>query len=414
MEIDVRPRSHASALQAQAHAVIAAENIYRASVQVEIPFASYRLPNAADTTTLVQFSKTLSPLALHSESDIKGFAFAPFDLTGNSRSILIAPDLFFQGQRVSSSAVFSAAKNYSLGAEFLRALSANAADLCSPKFLYRDKAVRSASKETYCTGVATAQAAMQAGAFRKVVLSRSETSPLPDAFNAFEFFTALCKAYPHAFVSLVSLPGIGTWIGATPEVLLRADEKNLETVALAGTHKLSAGEDADLFVWGSKERDEQQVVTDYITARFFSTGLSAEVSEPETLVAGNVIHLRTQIRSTVGSAESQVWKKVAMALHPTPAVCGYPQAEAKAFIAQHEGYDRSYYTGFLGSIGLDSNTGLEGTASLFVNLRCVELLRTEAVFYAGAGITLGSQPEAEWNETAFKMETLRSVMLKTK
>ena len=57
-------------------------------------------------------------------------------------------------------------------------------------------------------------------------------------------------------------------------------------------------------------------------------------------------------------------KKIILALHPTSAVCGLPKQEAKEFILQNEGYNREYYSGFLGELNID-----------FVTFRCGRAVR---------------------------------------
>ncbi len=91
-------------------------------------------------------------------------------------------------------------------------------------------------------------------------------------------------------------------------------------------------------------------------------------------------------------------------MHPTPAVCGIPLDSAKQFIKQTEGYDRKYYTGFLGPCNVNGKT------NLFVNLRCAELFANNINLYIGGGITKDSIPEKEWEETELKSKTLLSVL----
>ena len=51
----------------------------------------------------------------------------------------------------------------------------------------------------------------------KVVVSRSAERVLPATFAPAQTFAELCVRYPTAFVSLVAIPGIGTWLGASPK-----------------------------------------------------------------------------------------------------------------------------------------------------------------------------------------------------
>jgi isochorismate synthase len=96
--------------------------------------------------------------------------------------------------------------------------------------------------------------------------------------------------------------------------------------------------------------------------------------------------------------------QVLHSLHPTSAVCGMPKQEALSFILEKEGYNRAFYSGFLGPVHL------QGQSNLFVNLRCMQLQKTSAILYVGAGITQDSIPCAEWDETVLKSKTLLSVL----
>ena len=113
------------------------------------------------------------------------------------------------------------------------------------------------------------------------------------------------------------------------------------------------------------------------------------------------------------------------ALHPTPAVCGFPKQKAKEFILQHENYNRQYYTGFLGELNLKQsrtrNTNrrnVENNAyavvktysNFYVNLRCMQLKNETALVYVGGGITRDSDPEKEWEETVNKTKTIGNVL----
>ena len=91
-------------------------------------------------------------------------------------------------------------------------------------------------------------------------------------------------------------------------------------------------------------------------------------------------------------------------LHPTSAVCGMPQLPAKKFIEEHEGFDRQFFSGYLGPLNMEEET------HLFVNLRCLRLNQGSATLFAGAGVTADSHPHKEWIETQLKFDTLLSVI----
>jgi isochorismate synthase len=71
---------------------------------------------------------------------------------------------------------------------------------------------------------------------------------------------------------------------------------------------------------------------------------------------------------------------------------------------ENEGYDRSFYSGFLGPMHVD------GQSHLYVNLRCMQVRERTATLYVGGGVTRDSDPCAEWRETELKAETLLAVL----
>jgi isochorismate synthase len=91
-------------------------------------------------------------------------------------------------------------------------------------------------------------------------------------------------------------------------------------------------------------------------------------------------------------------------LHPTSAVCGMPLDKSLEFLKLHEGYDRSFYAGYLGPVNVNNNI------NIFVNLRCMQLMDHQAQLYAGAGVTIDSIPEEEFEETEMKFNTLLNVI----
>jgi isochorismate synthase len=91
-------------------------------------------------------------------------------------------------------------------------------------------------------------------------------------------------------------------------------------------------------------------------------------------------------------------------LHPTSAVCGMPKEITQKFIEKHEGFDRSYFSGYIGPVNVQYET------NIYVNLRCTKLENNHAQLFAGAGIISNSNPEKEWKETEIKMDTILSVI----
>lgn len=197
-----------------------------------------------------------------------------------------------------------------------------------------------------------------------------------------------------AFIYLVSSPYFGTWIGATPEILISGDESRLKSMSLAGTKKSASD------LWTEKEQEEQQLVTDFVKEQILNSQSTHFTEFPvETIHTGAVYHLCTRFEF---SLSQRYWSDLIQALHPTPAVCGLPREKALKLIGKHETHNRNLYAGLIGKKSKEE-------LAVFVNLRCMEVSKNDFLLYIGGGITQRSIPENEWNETENKAKTLMRV-----
>ena len=260
----------------------------------------------------------------------------------------------------------------------------------------------------FCGDVVEAVESIKRGIFEKVVLSRFDDQILPDDFDHMIAFDAACKAYPNAFVYLISTPNFGCWLGATPETLLEINNNVFKTVSLASTQKLSANQNMNEVAWTQKEIQEQAIVSRYIIDCFKKIRLREYLENgPKTIQAGRMAHLKTIYEVDMEAVNiPELASTMLELLNPTSAVCGMPLQPALDFIKKHEKYDRELYAGFLGPINMD------GYTHLFVNLRCMKIMGQTGRFYAGAGITENSNPEKEFEETQLKMQTLKKIIFR--
>lgn len=232
----------------------------------------------------------------------------------------------------------------------------------------------------------------------KAVFSRIKMQSFQNEFIE-DLFYELEKNYKNAFVYLVSSKEFGTWIGASPEILIESHADFMFTTALAGTKKT---EEVDV-EWGEKELFEQQIVTDYVLKTLENLKLkSIESNGPYDFSAGPVTHLKTDISADLNHVKP--WT-VAVNLHPTPAIGGYPKDKALALIQSVEPHNRGIYTGVIGLID-------ENSSKLYVNLRCAQLLNKSIYLYLGGGFTNQSIPDLEWHETENKSKTILNFVKK--
>lgn len=211
-------------------------------------------------------------------------------------------------------------------------------------------------------------------------------------------FMSLCRAFPSAFVFMFSTAETGTWIGATPELLLKAIPgiPQVSTMALAGTLPADNTES-----WDAKNIEEQRLVTDFISGVLRAHMGDCSVSAPETLTAGPVRHICTRIDAPVGDRwDLNALDRLLCDLAPTPAVCGSDREDALEFLGRHECFDRQWYGGFCGVLTSPAQF------ALYVSLRCAAVGRNGFTLFAGGGITPLSDPDTEWEETVRKSRTM--------
>jgi len=341
-------------------------------LQQNLPFVLYNKP---DSDQLIGFFQQNDNLYFVENFDEIGFIFAPFDgkkvfIPENLSEIRIAD---FEINLNNKTTFFPKEENVS------------------------------EVKNNYKIVVQKAIDTIQSGELIKVVLSRKEIVDLTH-FDAMNLFQKLLNEYPTAFTYCFFHPKVGLWLGAFSEQFLKLENTIFHTMAVAGTHIYQGSEN---IIWGNKEKEEQQLVTDYIFEKVKKILSNSTISEPYTLKAGNVLHIKTDIQGTLNTDSNL--NEVVEILHPTPAVCGLPTDNAKNFILANEGYDREYYSGFLGELNKDFISHEKNT-DLYVNLRCVKIEKNQAHVYVGGGITKDSIPENEWIETVNKSMTIKKIL----
>lgn len=193
-------------------------------------------------------------------------------------------------------------------------------------------------------------------------------------------------------------------VGATPERLFSKRGTHISTEALAGTRARSEASAEQSLLGSAKDLEEHAPVVAAIVASLRDLGAQVRVETAARAKAvANLVHLRTGIEAELPVGSSTDAATVLGALHPTPAVGGWPTAAARVFIRTHEA-PRGWYAGPLG--WFDAT----GDADVHVMLRCALLRGARAWVYAGGGIVATSDPMAEWDETSLKMAPLLSAL----
>lgn len=260
----------------------------------------------------------------------------------------------------------------------------------------------------WTAAVEGAAARLRAGEAEKVVLAREVVARGDGVVSAGMVARALRAAYPSCFTYLVAGADGTAFAGASPELLVRRSGRRAYSQPMAGSVARGASdvEDERLaaeLTASRKDVDEHRVVARFVVdaLRPFATSVSAR--DAEVVRFTNIQHLATSVVAELREPAADLLT-LASALHPTPAVGGWPGARADALIDALEGMERGWYAGAVG--WMDAR----GDGELAVALRCGLLWEDGARLYAGVGVMPDSDPARELEETELKFKALLTAL----
>jgi menaquinone-specific isochorismate synthase len=264
-------------------------------------------------------------------------------------------------------------------------------------------------RRSYESAVSRAVGRISRGEFEKIVLARAKDVRAADPLHPLRILNGLRQRFPDCNSFSVANGRGQSFIGASPELLLRVEGSTAFTEALAGSagRGSTASEDAALgkrLLHSEKDLREQRIVLDSILRGLAPLDLDLKYSaRPLLRRLSNVQHLHTPIEAKLPRGVRLL--DMLGRLHPTPAVGGNPRELAVPAIAELEAFPRGLYGGALGWI--DSR----GSGEFIVGLRSALIDGSRARMYAGAGIVAGSSPETEFAETELKFRAMQDALL---
>jgi menaquinone-specific isochorismate synthase len=254
--------------------------------------------------------------------------------------------------------------------------------------------------------VADATERIVAGDFDKVVLAREVRVTADVPIPRLALAHRLRRAFPGCFTFAV-----GELVGASPELLVSRAGDTVRAHPMAGTTPRGGDPTTDARLAASllastKDREEHQITIDMVweTLLPFSSYVDSE-PEPSIVAVANVQHLATMVEGRLSHPPASVLELVA-ALHPTPAVAGWPLTPALGYIAANEGIDRDRYAGPVGWVDA------KGNGTWAVGIRSAIVQGTEAKLFAGVGVVSDSDPVAELAETEAKFQAVLSAIVR--
>ncbi len=260
------------------------------------------------------------------------------------------------------------------------------------------------SEAAWTAAVAAATRRLRSGTAEKVVLAREVLAHGDGPVAAGPVARALRAAYPSCFTYLATGDDGTAFVGASPELLVRRRGPQVTSQPMAGSVRRGADDTEDDELAGrllasAKDAAEHAVVPRFVVRALEAFSERVEASAPEVARFTNIQHLATTIRARLREPAPNALE-LAAALHPTPAVGGYPVDAALRLIDEFEAMERGWYAGAVG--WLDGR----GDGELAVALRCGLLWGDGARLYAGVGVMPDSDPAAELEETEVKLRAL--------
>jgi len=260
----------------------------------------------------------------------------------------------------------------------------------------------------WTAAVQTAVARLRAGEAQKAVLAREVMARGDGVVSAGMVVRGLRAAYPSCFTYLVTGADGTAFAGASPELLIRRAGRHAFSQPMAGSVARGGNDAEDERLASELSASQKDVIEHRLVSRFVVEALrpftaTITAGEPEVARFTNIQHLATNVSAELRDPTPDVLT-LAAALHPTPAVGGWPRRAADALIDDLEAMERGWYAGAVGWI--DGR----GDGELAVALRCGLLWEDGARLYAGVGVMPDSDPARELEETELKFKALLTAL----
>ena len=261
----------------------------------------------------------------------------------------------------------------------------------------------------WTAAVQDASARLRSGEAEKVVLAREVVARGDGVVSAGMVLRGLRAAYPSCFTYLVTGADGTAFAGASPELLIRRTGARALAQPMAGSVARGSSDADDerlarTLMESPKDAAEHRLVSRFVVEALRPYAEVVVSQDPEVVSFTNIQHLATTVTASLHHPAADVLT-LGAALHPTPAVGGWPREAANRLIDELEGMERGWYAGAVG--WMDGR----GDGELAVALRCGLLWEDGARLYAGVGVMPDSDPARELEETELKFKALLTALV---
>ena len=239
---------------------------------------------------------------------------------------------------------------------------------------------------------------INSGEMTKVVSSREVEFTSETPYNVASILANLVDNNPNCFIFGYEKDG-RTFVGASPEILVRHRGSEILSYALAGTAPKD-GPNAwtkEQLLTNKKNLVEHNIVRNRIVNTMRQITPYVTVGETGIMELSHLYHLRTIITAKDSTKSLVEWAKL---LHPTPALGGEPREKALALLQEYESHERGMYAAPFGFMK-DMGDGI-----VVVAIRSALIMDNVLYAYAGCGVVADSDADEEYAETNNKMRTI--------
>ena len=259
------------------------------------------------------------------------------------------------------------------------------------------------AKEKFLANVAQSKQYITAGDIIQVVGSQRFSAPVKA--SALDVYRAVRSVNPSPYVFLLELDFFSL-VGASPEIHVRCEDRNVEIRPIAGTRRRSknAEEDAALekeLLADPKERAEHVMLVDLARNDLGRVCDYGTVRVKDLMIIERYSHVMHIVSSVEGKlAADKTPYDLMRATFPAGTVSGAPKIRAMQIISELEGTTRGPYAGCVGYFSFNGNL------DTCITIRTALLKDGKAYVQAGGGWVNDSEPEAEFQETVNKSKAM--------
>jgi len=263
------------------------------------------------------------------------------------------------------------------------------------------------TKEYFEKAVENAKEYVASGDVFQVVLSKRYEFHIKG--DLIDFYRSLRRINPSPYMYFLKT-GDRQIVGSSPEMLVRVDNKVVETFPIAGTRPCAEKPSenrrlAEELLSDPKERAEHVMLVDLARNDIGKVSKFGSVRVPEFMSVHRYSHVQHIVSRVVGNLRGDCDCYDALrAVFPAGTVSGAPKVRAMEIIEELEPTRRGPYAGAVGYFSYNGN------ADFAITIRTLFVDKDKAYIQVGAGIVADSIPEREWFETEHKAEALMKAL----